>query len=327
MAVKYAPDEAGPIVGGISILVIVLVILSALAKPLGKKVPPLPPAGLAITSHFDEAWQVLHHIRATQNPLAVKSGLFAHLIGRMRDYVYRRGEIARIFGTVTLRDIGWPARCLIFVIYCGGIYFTVFFGGQFDLPIGGNVVVPRVFIYVLVGLWMFVSGLLFSGLFSAWSPQVITAFFWPLRRAAHLVRSIAILPNEIGTYIARNRSWSLLQTMVLGLDGYRFEFPPVEMVPRHIGSDAFQLEMLPETAERRALARRADWLGKDLGNAAETFSKLTVTASDMTALLEAIEKDQELVHGAYYTDDVCIDRIADWIVGIEFRQNPSHTKR
>jgi hypothetical protein len=35
----------------------------------------------------------------------------------------------------------------------------------------------------------------------------------------------------------------------------------------------------------------------------------------MTSLLRTIEEDQTLVHAAYYTDDECIARIADWIAG------------
>ena len=31
------------------------------------------------------------------------------------------------------------------------------------------------------------------------------------------------------------------------------------------------------------------------------------------ALQKFVEADQTLVHGAYYSDDECIDRIADWI--------------
>jgi hypothetical protein len=40
---------------------------------------------------------------------------------------------------------------------------------------------------------------------------------------------------------------------------------------------------------------------------------LAVTSADITSLLQTIEEDQTLVHAAYYTDEECIARIADWI--------------
>ena len=40
---------------------------------------------------------------------------------------------------------------------------------------------------------------------------------------------------------------------------------------------------------------------------------MTVTAADISALLQTVEEDQTLVHAAYYSDDECIARIADWI--------------
>jgi hypothetical protein len=44
-------------------------------------------------------------------------------------------------------------------------------------------------------------------------------------------------------------------------------------------------------------------------------SKLAVTTADLTSLLRTVEEDQTPVHAAYYTDDECIARIADWIAG------------
>jgi hypothetical protein len=35
--------------------------------------------------------------------------------------------------------------------------------------------------------------------------------------------------------------------------------------------------------------------------------------ADIQSLLRTIEEDQTLVYAAYYTDDECIARIADWI--------------
>ena len=45
----------------------------------------------------------------------------------------------------------------------------------------------------------------------------------------------------------------------------------------------------------------------------EAFSKMVITEADLSLLLKKVEADQSLVHAAYYTDDECIARIADWI--------------
>ena len=68
-------------------------------------------------------------------------------------------------------------------------------------------------------------------------------------------------------------------------------------------------------AKDRALEQRSAWIARHLGDISESFSKLAVTAADISSLLRTVEEDQTLVHGAYYTDDECIARIADWIAG------------
>jgi hypothetical protein len=66
-------------------------------------------------------------------------------------------------------------------------------------------------------------------------------------------------------------------------------------------------------AEDRALDNRSAWIARHLGEISQGFSKLAITAADISSLLRTVEEDQTLVHGAYYTDDECIARIADWI--------------
>ena len=74
-------------------------------------------------------------------------------------------------------------------------------------------------------------------------------------------------------------------------------------------------EDMPKGAEQRALAVRSTWICHHFGDVSQTFSKMIVTSADITSLLRTVEADQSLVHGAYYTDDECIARIADWISG------------
>ena len=70
---------------------------------------------------------------------------------------------------------------------------------------------------------------------------------------------------------------------------------------------------MPTGAQQRALAMRGAWIDRHLNDVAQTFSKLVVTSADINLLLRAIEADETLVHAAYYSDDECIARIADWI--------------
>jgi hypothetical protein len=70
---------------------------------------------------------------------------------------------------------------------------------------------------------------------------------------------------------------------------------------------------VPSGAELRALDKRNAWIAGHLGDISQTFSKLAVAAADMTSLLKSVERDETLVHAAYYTDEECIARIADWI--------------
>ena len=61
--------------------------------------------------------------------------------------------------------------------------------------------------------------------------------------------------------------------------------------------------------------KREEWIRHKFGDVTPTFSNGVVTASDLSSFLEKIETDLSLVHAAYYTDDECIERIADWIAG------------
>jgi hypothetical protein len=101
----------------------------------------------------------------------------------------------------------------------------------------------------------------------------------------------------------------------MGLEGYQFKLPVISQIPNNFPKGLVVYEDMPKGAEQRALDRRSIWIAHHLGDVSETFSKLTVNAADMTSLLRTIEEDQTLVHAAYYTDDECIARIADWIAG------------
>ena len=142
-----------------------------------------------------------------------------------------------------------------------------------------------------------------------------SAMLAPLRWLARQVRATSRIFNDIGTFVARRRSWSLLQEMAFGLEGYSFELPQAERIPTFAAEAIYKYEDLPKNIEERALSNRDEWIRRNFGAVTETFSKLVVTASDLSSLLKIVETDLSLVHAAYYTDDECIERIADWIAG------------
>jgi hypothetical protein len=98
----------------------------------------------------------------------------------------------------------------------------------------------------------------------------------------------------------------------MGLEGYPYR-DRVQKIKQH--PNAVKYVDMPKGAEQRALARRNAWIGRRVGDVAQTFSKMVVTPADIISLLRAVEADLSLVHAAYYTDDECIARIADWIAG------------
>jgi hypothetical protein len=138
----------------------------------------------------------------------------------------------------------------------------------------------------------------------------------PLFWYGRLIGALSNLPSNVVTYFVRRSSWSVLVTIAMGLEGYGFELPRIDQRPHYMYDDLVIYENMPIGAEQRAMNRRSAWIERHLGDVAETFSKLAVTAADLSALLQVVEQDQSLVHAAYYTDDECIGRIADWIAEI-----------
>jgi hypothetical protein len=266
---------------------------------------------LAIGSAKDEAWQLLRHLRNVANPLALDMGIVRYLWKCRRESIQRSYEIAQIQGARPFRDLGWPAKIVAVLFHL--IFFFLAFGITFGLFFSSDAASEK---------WAGVAGL--GILLLAWFALVSCATFVfersfysallsPMRWMGARARAIAEVPSEIVTYLLRRRGWFILQQMALGLEGYRYRLPTVEQKPLH-GSKAFvRYEDLPKNAEDTALARRGDWIKEHLGGVSETLSKVMITASDVSLLLKEVEKDLSLVHAAYYMDDECIERIAEWI--------------
>jgi hypothetical protein len=147
--------------------------------------------------------------------------------------------------------------------------------------------------------------------------EFYSAFLSPFRWAGRRLGSAGNAPREIATYVVRRKGWSVLQSIAMGLEEYRYEFPLVDRHPSLAPSGMVKYEDMPSGAQQRALARRNVWVERYLGDLTQLFSQMVVTASDISSLLYSVESDQSLVHAAYYTDEECIERIADWIAGKE----------
>ena len=113
----------------------------------------------------------------------------------------------------------------------------------------------------------------------------------------------------------------------MGLDGYRYFLPMVtrEPTPRLVTTKAtwsqfsktvavrLAYEELPKLAVDAAIAHRSGWITTHIASVSEMLAQSQIQTADMSALLAKIETDATLVHAAYYTDDNCIHRIANWI--------------
>jgi hypothetical protein len=168
---------------------------------------------------------------------------------------------------------------------------------------------------VILGLlaWAFITYVFVLFLRMLFGDTFHSAFLSPYRRYARLLGSLQSVLPGMATYVVRRKGWSVLRAMIMGLERYPYPVPIVERQPNYATEVSVKYEDIPKGAQQRALERRSAWVARHLGDASETFSKLAVTAADITSLVHMVEADQTLVHAAYYTDDECIARIADWI--------------
>jgi hypothetical protein len=277
------------------------------------------PPFFAMGSLMDEAWQILHHTETMPNPLAVKSNLLRYLFAALRSGVSRAAQRDLIYGAKSYRDLEFRAKLALATMHVCAIFFILviivivaFMGwGVGSETLSEDIyLVSRQFLYFSLAV---ISGVLIctKALGESFYSAFLSPFRWCIRRAG----SLGLIFPEIGTYLVRKRGWSVLQAITMGLEGYRFKLPVIEQFPRNLPDKIVKYENMPSGAEQRAMERRGAWVSRHIGDVSLTFSRLVVTAADITSLLCTIEDDQTLVHAAYYTDDECIARIADWIAG------------
>lgn len=268
---------------------------------------------LILNSLRDEAWQALHHISKLKNPLELEHGILNYLWTWRQYYLQSRFYRDRLNGVPALENmnvISWVVACFSTVWWLWGISWVLL--GRF-IPNDLIAFYNRFSDYL--GFYMFA---LLSALIFLWPFQgnsVIAAAGAPLIYTMRHVLAFANMPRRLMTYFVRQRGWPVVQRLALGLEGYHRELPQVRQTPAFVSESLFTYENMPHDAERRALQRRASSVGRQLDLATETLSNAALTSTDVTSLLQAIESDLSLVHAAYYTDDECIERIADWITG------------
>jgi hypothetical protein len=273
----------------------------------------------AMGSRMDEAWQVLHHIGTMENPLNVKSSLLQYLFASLRSGVSRAAQRERIYGAKSYRDLAFKFKLVLAALHALTVVFILMMifavaviAGFGSVP--WSTTLPMVMIWLGFGVAVNSAALWIT----AGTPSdksFYSAFLSPFRWCGRLVASLGLMFPEMATFFIRRRGWSVLLAIAMGLEGYRFKMPAIEQYPRNLPEKCVKYENMPVDAEQRAIERRSAWVDRHLEGVSRTFAKLVVTASDMTLLLRTIENDQTLVHAAYYTDDACIARIADWISG------------
>jgi len=143
----------------------------------------------------------------------------------------------------------------------------------------------------------------------------LSAFLAPFRWIGRGIGALLGVPAFATTYFVRRKGWSVLLAMAMGMEGYRFPLPAVAQSPCNVLNVSVTYLDMPAEAEARAMAKRNAWVGRHLDGVAQTFARLVVSPADLSLLLATIEEDLSLIHAAYYTDDDCIARIADWIAG------------
>jgi hypothetical protein len=289
-------------------------------NPIFNGAAQMRPKFLAIGSEMDEPWQLLHYMRDAPNPMAVDKNLIRYLASSIRSHISESHQVARIYGAKSYRDLKLISKlflALTHLMFLAFLYFAL--GPTIWLMIEALIRYGDWHMLVFWQAWSliavffagwFVLILLFTRIFGT---AFYSAFFAPFRWCAYRLATIKSIFREIATYIVRSRGWSVVLAIAMGLEGYRHQLPRIERDPTSLLGNCVTYEDMSPAAQQRVLAMRGAWIDRQLDNVAQAFSKLVVTSADIDLLLRAIEADLKLVHAAYYSDDECITRIADWI--------------
>ena len=242
-------------------------------------------------------------MRGADSPLAINTSLTSYVISSCQLRMSAARDIDAILGATSSKNLGTASK--LFVILTWSIACSVLLREtSVLLSYGWIFLIPFIIFMIAVFYVRYVIRRDMDEYNSAYSA--------PERWYDSLIGAVLSIPTNVATHFVRGKSWKTLVRMAMGLDGYRFEFPTIEQQPNS-SRIVTHYEDMPKGAEQRALDKRDTWIRSHLGEFSQTFSKLAITTADITSLLRAVEADQTLVHAAYYTDDDCIYRIADWI--------------
>lgn len=289
----------GGAVGAFCLFQIGGILLSRIRRREGHLIP-----GLAVSSPYDEAWQLLHHVRETPNVLKVKGGVIRYVVGRVLNRANESWNVRLVgsdaeAGHPVVQGIAWSAWVLIFAMCL--LYFLL---NPSWVSAGVSGFAWFMFSFIL-------NVLVFVG--SLGSPRLMATFEKPMFMMFAWCVSTLAIPREIATYIVRWQSWSLLQRWALGCEGFSGELPRVDLVPKTSGSVKFDYVRVSAEVEKRALESRANWLGSGVGAASDVFANMVLSAGELNKVLERLERDQSLVHGVYYSDRECVELLGAWI--------------
>ena len=126
--------------------------------------PEMPPYFLAVGSKLDEAWQILHHMRNVENPLAVRTNLLSYLFSSARSQISRSVAVARIHGAKSYRDLGSGAKFALFVTY---LMFAIYLArlAHLSLTIPGFLTTDKLFPWLFFGVYLLASTLAWTVIF------------------------------------------------------------------------------------------------------------------------------------------------------------------
>jgi len=287
---------------------------------------------LVVGSPYDEACRLLHHLVRAANPFDPETGIIGYLAKFWWNYARRQWEIDKLVfsnegrggrvSELTVRIVAYVFFYVPLTVYLLNaaalqstlIIFTQLgpefksFGMLSDHRVAGAVVIASV-IYAAVAFIMSAVG------FYARPPVFIAAVTHPVRVILRHVRILALLPKEVVTYLVRKQGLSVLQSVALGLEAYRFQLPNVDGKPLFLTNESFSYEDLPTRTVERISGKRNDMIGAHIDMVSTLLAKDEIATGDLSALLREVETNLSLVHAAYYTDDECIERIARWIAG------------
>ena len=228
---NFTSKALGFAVAAVVVVAVILFVYFGGKSHTAKAIAQMQPKFLAIGSRMDEPWQLLHHMRNASNPMAVQTNLIRYLISSLQSRISRSQQVDRIYGAKSYRDLKPAAKifgALAHLIVVSSIFFVIWDMSKpivWDLSKGTIERAPWEVVWSYSGY----AGLLLVGLCTLiFGAEFFSALASPYRWCAHRLGAIKGIFGEIATYIVRNRGWSVVLAIAMGLEGYRHQLPLIE---------------------------------------------------------------------------------------------------